>query len=135
MYLWNDGSIRFRGSGLDGGQPDTFAHTPASVITASGWHHIVLEYTPTSLSGSTLTGTVAISVDGVAQTITSASQTLTSVVLNTPIGFGVRGGGTANNRALGLMYDPQVALIPEPSTIGMISLLGVAALVRRRRIG
>lgn len=101
-------------------------------IVADTWYDATATFIVTGTDGSDLDGIATLTLDGTS-TSAPASKTTFGDGFGRPIAIGQLAlGGTELVELQGLVYDPSVALLPEPTT-GVLLLSGLALGIRRRR--
>ncbi|XAM00918.1 PEP-CTERM sorting domain-containing protein [Phycisphaeraceae bacterium D3-23] len=106
----------------------------AGPLNDGQWHHVVATFTVTN--GADLTnviGDITLDVDGTVDTATGVFVSDFGDSLNRPIGFGGHPSGFAGDIYIGQLNDPTVSLgVPEPGSLALLGLGGLALLRRRR---
>jgi hypothetical protein len=91
--------------------------TPASVPTDSAWHHYTFSLRQADLTNVVPGDTYAATISGVSRLMFRYETTPSS-------------GGSPFVGSVGI--DNVQAIVPEPASIGLLTMTGVAALIRRR---
>jgi hypothetical protein len=110
------------------------AEGPTVEIQANTWYHVVATFDTmgnVADGDGSIAGTASLVVDGAAPVSEAITKTDFGDGLERPIGFGTLAiaGGIVN--LAGVIHDPTVSLLPEPSSLLLLGL-GAFALVRRR---
>ncbi len=132
--------IQFDSGGTDaiGFAFDGWGQVLSSVsVTDNQWHHVVAEFVVTDGSNlNAVIGTASITVDGTTDSQTGVVMSGFGDALNRPIGIGGHPIGFDGDVYAGLINDPAVYLgvVPEPGSLALLGLGGLALLRRRRPV-
>lgn len=107
----------------------------STTISPNTWYNVTMEFDATSLVGGDVNGTASLVVNGGAPITGAATKGTYGDSLNRPIAIGeLAYGHTTSIVGLhGDIYSASVQLLPEPSTLGLLALGGLATLRRTRR--
>lgn len=109
--------------------------TPISTpIAANTWYNVKLTFDNASMVGGDVVGTASLYLDGSLVTSASATKGTYGDGLSRQIGIGQLGANFGYLVGFdGNVYNPSVTLVPEPSTLALGALGGLALLGFRRR--
>jgi len=115
---------------------DDSVNAVSTPVLANTWYtvSVVFNSLGNPVVAGNLAGTVSMVVNGGAPLTSAAIKTAQGDTLNRPIGVGELGSTFGHIVFLrGQIYNPSVSLVPEPSSLILLSLAGVFSVVRRKR--
>ncbi len=116
---------------------DDSVNAVSTTIQPNTWYTVSMLFNSLGnpVVGGNLAGTASLIVNGGSPITAAATKTAQGDTLNRPIGIGELGSSFGYLVGFhGQIYNPSVSLVPEPSSLVLLSLVGLFGVAQRKRL-